>query len=160
MSNGLSSCNVLLPSKEDATSSILKFYELWKTDDSDFVLNPFSSIIKGFFLGWVKTCDYSAYACARILGINPVGDVYMCSRSTHIPETKLGNLNNTPLEELIGNPVHQKIVDRYFSLKDGDCRECNWLSVCSGGCPVEAYSFAGDFNKKTYYCETRPRSCY
>jgi len=153
--SGLAEAATLLPSVDDAAKSMLKFYDMWRTDTSDIILNPFSSIVRGFITGWVKTCDYSAYSCARILGVNPVGDVFLCSRSTHFPETKLGNINETTLEELIGNQVHQKVLDRYFALKEGDCKGCEWLSVCSGGCPIEAQSFAGDFNKKTYYCEAR-----
>ncbi len=145
----------LLPSVEDAKNSFLKFYNLWKNDDSNFNLNPFASVVRGFFTGWVKTCDYSAYSCVRLLAVDPDGGVFLCSRSTHLPETRLGSIIDTPLEEMIGNNVHQKIINRYFALKEGDCKDCNWLSVCSGGCPIEAYSFGGDFNKKTYYCEAK-----
>ncbi|VVB81650.1 Coenzyme PQQ synthesis protein E [uncultured archaeon] len=152
---GLLAKDELLPSVENATSSFLEFYRLWKSDDSDFNLNPFSSIVRGFFTGWVKTCDYSAYSCTRLLGVDPDGGVFLCSRSTHMPETKLGNINEISLKEMIGNRVHQKIMDRYFDLKEGDCGGCNWFSICSGGCPIEAKSLSGDFNQKTYYCETK-----
>jgi len=151
----LSGLDSLLPSKNEAEQSIKRFYELWKQDETEFILNPFSSIIRGLALGWVKTCDFSAYACYRIVGSNPEGEIYLCSRATHLPELKIGDIKTQSLYEIIGNQAHQVILDRYKSLKEGQCKGCDILPYCSGGCPIEAYSFKRDIFEKTYYCEPR-----
>ncbi len=145
----------LLPSEEEAEQSIKKFYTLWKEDDSGFILNPFTSIIRGLFLGWVKTCDFSAYACYRIIGSNPEGEIYLCSRATHLPELKIGDIKRQSLDDIIGNEGHQVILDRYNSLKEDKCKDCDILPYCSGGCPIEAYSYKNNIFEKTYYCEPR-----
>lgn len=152
---GLSKVDDLLPEKEETLNSILKFYELWKNDADSIILNPFNSIVRGFFTGWPKTCEYSAYSCYRLLGSDPVGNIFLCSRSTHLPETKLGNIHENSLEEMIGSDIHNQILDRYFILKEGQCKDCDWFNMCSGGCPIEAISYQGDIMNKTYYCEVK-----
>jgi uncharacterized protein len=152
---GLSKVDELLPGKEETLQSMIKFYELWKKDESGFILNPFTSMIRGFYTGWVKTCEYSAYSCYRLLGADPDGNIHLCSRSTHLPETKLGNINTDKLEDMIGSQRHQTILDRYLYLKEKDCSGCKWFSMCSGGCPVEAISYMGSPMNKTYYCEVK-----
>ncbi|MBT3690669.1 radical SAM protein [Candidatus Woesearchaeota archaeon] len=152
---GLENSEDLLPGKEESYLSMKKFYELWKNDESDFILNPFSSMVRGLFLGWVKTCDFSSYACYRILGANPVGELFLCSRSANIPETIIGNITETGLQEIVGSERHQIILDRFVNLEKGECDGCDYLPYCSGGCPIEALSYSGNFMDKTYYCETR-----
>ena len=154
---GLDSADDLLPTKNEAYLSMKKFYEMWRDDESDFILNPFSSMVRGLFLGWIKTCDFSSYACYRILGANPVGEIFLCSRSTHLPETIIGDIRKQDLQEIIGSEGHQRILDRFVNLENGECKDCDYFPYCSGGCPIEAYSYSGDFMSKTYYCETRKK---
>jgi len=153
--HGLGMKDELLPSKEETQGSMRKFYELWKGDKDNFVLDPFDGLVQGFFLGWPKTCEYSAYSCYRIISSDPRGMIYMCPRSTHIEETKLGNIHENSIKDIVGSVAHNLVLDRYFNLKEGDCKGCEWISMCSGGCPVESISNHGDIMKKTYYCQVK-----
>ena len=137
---------------------LIRFYELWRNDsDLKFQLNPFAGIVKSFFTGRNNICEYSAISCYRILGIDSKGDVYVCSRSTHIPETFMGNINNQGLDELLESEPHKAILDRYLRLKESGCK---YFSICSGGCPIEALSYKGDFMENSYYCCETKRGLY
>lgn len=150
--NSLTRTDTLLPSKGQARDLLLKFYELWRGDKNSFQLNPFSEIVKSFFIGNNNICEYSVISCYRILGINVDGTIYPCLRSVHLPETSMGNINIDEIEKVLQSEVHEAILDRYFKLKD-EC--CKYLSLCGGGCPMELLQNGTAFNGRTYYCEAK-----
>lgn len=146
---GMNHINELLPSPEEAKQMMIKFYELWKNDDSELQLKPYTEIIKSFFTGLPLNCEYSAVSCYRILGVNVQGDLYICSRAFNIPHMKLGNINKHNLEDLINTKTHQQILERYLYLKDK--LKDPWFFLSSGGCPVEAYLYTGNIMNESYY---------
>lgn len=147
---GLHNSDFLLPTKEEAKEMMIRFYEMWRNDqDTRFQLNPFTEIVKSFFTGINNICEYSAVSCYRIVGVDAGGHVFTCSRSTHIPETFMGDINHQNIEEILNSDPHERILDRYLKLKENGCK---YFSICGGGCPVEAISYKKDFMDKTYYC--------
>jgi uncharacterized protein len=38
-------------------------------------------------------------------------------------------------------------------MTDESCADCDYLSVCHGGCPVRTYSITGEFFRKDPYCQ-------
>jgi uncharacterized protein len=38
-------------------------------------------------------------------------------------------------------------------IQQEDCLECDYLSICHGGCPVRAYTVHGDIFRKDPYCQ-------
>tara|TARA_Y100000310_G_scaffold342908_1_gene448190 strand:+ start:4903 stop:5994 length:1092 start_codon:yes stop_codon:yes gene_type:complete len=139
----------LLPSKEEAKKMLLGFYELWKNDDSSLELKPHKEIVRSFFTGFPINCEYSAVSCYRIFGADTSGDIYTCSRALHIPEMRLGNIQEG-LKNIIGLDRHQQVLKRYLELKQKTTDQ--WFFLSSGGCLIEAYSHTGDFMNSTYYC--------
>jgi uncharacterized protein len=114
LGQGLGKKDSLLPSKEEAKKLLIGFYKLWREDDSSFVLRPYKDIVLSFFTGSSLSCEYSAISCYRILASDTRGDLYNCSRATDISEMKLGNIREG-LNNLIGNEVHNKILERYLN---------------------------------------------
>jgi uncharacterized protein len=52
------------------------------------------------------------------------------------------------------SPARRKFVERPGKLvKDEDCLECRFLSICHGGCPVRTFTALGTMNSKDPYCE-------
>jgi uncharacterized protein len=137
-----------LPSKEEAKSMLLKFYDLWLNDQSRLELRPHREITRSFFTGLSLNCEYSAVSCYRIFGSDSQGDIYTCSRATHLPEMKLGNISEG-LNSFIGGDIHSKPLVRYLSLKEKNMDP--WVQLSSGGCPIEALSHKGDYSSPTYY---------
>ena len=146
---GLLQKDRLLPSKEEASSLMTSFYTLWRDDDSLFLLYPYKNMARSFFTGMSRACEFSAISCFQIVGADTEGNIYTCSRSAHIPETRLGNIHKESIEEILENGARGRILDRYLHLKSEGCK---WFTLCCGGCPVEALSHTGNFMNKTYYC--------
>lgn len=148
---GLTRKDDLLPSKEEALQMFSRFYHLWRDDSSGFVLEPFQDMAQALATGMPKTCEFSAIRCYQIVGSNTEGDIFTCSRSTHDPKTRLGNIFENPLEEILKSHPRTAILQRHLKLR-GEKKDCKYFEICSGGCPVEASSHTKDMKNSTYYC--------
>jgi uncharacterized protein len=54
---------------------------------------------------------------------------------------------------LHNSPARQQFNERPIQLIQRDCLDCNYLSLCHGGCPVRTYSVYGSLFEKDPYCE-------
>ena len=63
--------------------------------------------------------------------INPAGDFRICNQSNII----YGNVLKEPIEKI----WNKKKLDEFRGLKwiNGPCRDCSFLSICTGGCKVD-----------------------
>lgn len=71
----------------------------------------------------------------------PNGDIcpcegYLCNR-----KYILGDINNTPFDELKKSPILKKWSERY-PLNMKECIYCPALGICGGGCPFNAETFS------------------
>jgi sulfatase maturation enzyme AslB (radical SAM superfamily) len=51
----------------------------------------------------------------------------------------------------MSSPVQIQASQRALCLPE-KCHSCNYLSICGGGCRLEAYSFYGDIYRETSLC--------
>jgi radical SAM protein with 4Fe4S-binding SPASM domain len=73
---------------------------------------------------------------------------------TSYPEYFFGNIfESDNLTDLLKHsPARQKFLDRPSVNIQQDCLECDYLSICHGGCPVRTYTFSGTLFEKDPYC--------
>jgi radical SAM protein with 4Fe4S-binding SPASM domain len=120
--NGLSE-NELLPMlnrlRQLAEQEEMKF--IWYTPTQYCRLNPVE-----FDLG-VKQCTAGKYN----LAIEPDGTVIPC-QSFFRP---LGNILNDPFEKIYNHDFLVSLRRRDWAMDK--CRECEWLSTCGCGCPLQ-----------------------
>ena len=76
-------------------------------------------------------CDWG-YGTAS-LDMN--GNITRCAVAEHTGENLLGNIFETPLSEIWDNSP-TLIRFRSKEYLSGECKECNLLSKCGGGCPL------------------------
>lgn len=90
--------------------------------------------------GSLKETQGSAFACGggrSKISVFPDGTVTPCD---HLPEYRLGNITDTPLQEILtGERMNEftGFLNRRRS-EFAECADCTYLRFCSGGCPVEA----------------------
>ena len=66
------------------------------------------------------------------------GDLFSCDHFVH-PNFYLGNIMETPLEQLVASPFQRKFgLDKWNKLPQC-CRECSVLFACNGGCPKDRF---------------------
>ena len=62
------------------------------------------------------------------------GDLYACDHFV-FPEYRLGNILETPLEELMRSPRQTAFGDAKLRALPAQCRRCRYLFACNGECP-------------------------
>jgi radical SAM protein with 4Fe4S-binding SPASM domain len=135
-------------------------FDLWmgKGMSEGVSISPFDQVIKYFRTGENSLSCCGSENCASIfIGIGPKGDVGQCECFvSSYPEYIFGNILTCPdMSDIMNSPVRKPFLERPLRLmEDEDCAECEYLTVCHGGCPVRAYSTTGNLFTKDPYCES------
>ncbi len=87
-----------------------------------------------------QICVFSP-TCGSAFALEANGDMYTCDHYV-FPEYKLGNIHQISIKEVNqGNENRDFGLDKKQSLSS-DCRSCEHLPVCNGGCPKHRFSFS------------------
>ena len=68
-----------------------------------------------------------------LISIDPLGNVYPC-QSLHYKKYKMGNLNNTTIDDIINSKVYHNIFLNYSVDNISVCKDCNVRYICGAGC--------------------------
>jgi len=74
--------------------------------------------------------------CGDVPVIEHNGDFYCCDHFV-TPEYRLGNIRGTALAALLEHPAQQSFGRNKRDKLPQDCRECDVLAMCHGGCPKD-----------------------
>jgi uncharacterized protein len=74
--------------------------------------------------------------CGTAMAMEHNGDLYACDHFVEQPHY-LGNIQETPLASLAGDPRQVKFGQNKKSTLPRTCRECPVRFVCNGGCPKD-----------------------
>lgn len=89
--------------------------------------------------------------CGIYLVIEHNGDVFACDFFVK-PEWKLGNIHDGNLIEML-NSDKMNEFGRIKSSTPQNCKECEWLKYCFGGCPKDRNNDLRD-NGQNHFCES------
>ena len=81
--------------------------------------------------------------CGTALVLEHNGDLYACDHFVE-PRCKLGNIQVTPLIELVGSDQQRQFGQAKRDALPSYCRECEVRFVCNGGCPKNRVLCAPD----------------
>ncbi|HRY15207.1 MAG: radical SAM protein [Candidatus Competibacteraceae bacterium] len=101
-------------------------------------------------------CIWGDNCANALVSIDARGYVAQCDCwVTSYPEYHYGNIfTSDNFGELLRNsPARQQFNERPIQLIQRDCLDCNYLSLCHGGCPVRTYTVHGSLFEKDPYCE-------
>jgi uncharacterized protein len=79
---------------------------------------------------------WMAPVCGRVLIVERDGGVYACDHYVK-PEYRLGDIAESGLASLVDSPGQLRFGAGKRDALPGQCRECQWLSLCNGGCPKD-----------------------
>jgi radical SAM protein with 4Fe4S-binding SPASM domain len=121
-------------------------------------MDPMAELVKQFMDGSsCLPCIWQSNCADEFISIDARGFVAQCDCwVTSYPEYFFGNIFK---EENLGRMLResrarQDFVKRPVAVIPQDCIECDYLSLCHGGCPVRTYSFRGTMFEKDPYCHT------
>lgn len=132
--------------------SWLNFYE----DLSCFVFDSYDELLKyGIRDGRVDELlklyadDCFRYESCGAIGLNqvavsPNGDVFICHGDNRNPKMKCGNIQNIKTYKEVFNSRNAQNYCGVMTVDRKECRECEALFVCGGGCPSHSESLFED----------------
>ena len=86
---------------------------------------------------------WMAPTCGRVLIVEQDGDVYSCDHFV-TPEYHIGNIETSHLRELVDLPAQRVFGENKRDSLPAQCRSCEWLPVCYGGCPKDRFVITED----------------
>jgi len=96
------------------------------------------------------TCQMAGN-CAGHLVVEHDGSLYPCDFMVR-PEWRLGNLNDDPIAAILQGEKLREYMSWAVHLP-ADCRTCEFLPFCRGGCPHQRSMFGGDPTRPDYFCK-------
>ena len=120
-------------------------------------LGPFDELLEKFSgRGGCLPCIWRQNCTDEFVSIDARGNVAQCDCwVTSYPEYSFGNiLGPESFTELLAKSAARKRFEARPEalMHDATCLECEYLSVCHGGCPVRTLSITGEFFVKDPYC--------
>ena len=100
-------------------------------------------------------CIWQSNCADEFIAIDARGFVAQCDCwVTSYPEYFFGNIFEAEsLTQLLAqSPARKEFLDRPAAIIDQGCIQCDYLSMCHGGCPVRTYTFKKTLAAKDPYC--------
>jgi uncharacterized protein len=148
------------PLEDDLLSDFYSdLFDLWMSRGrpEGISISPFEELIHYFRTGQNGLCCSFKENCANMfMGIGPKGDVGQCEGFlAGYPECLFGNILSEDMADIVDSPFRRQLMERPMRIiEQEDCSECEYLSLCHGGCPVHAYGTTGSLFTKAPNCQS------
>ncbi len=150
----------LLPDMDEYARFCVGLIDVWLKEGypRGIGISPYDGILHYFRTGGLSMllCGMQADCSRNFFAVDPYGNVSQCDCwVTSYPEFHFGNVfRDHSLQEILDSPVRARFSSRPIEIiENEDCIECDYLSICHGGCAIRAYSATGRFTSKDSYCE-------
>ncbi|AHA67999.1 Arylsulfatase regulator (Fe-S oxidoreductase) [Shigella dysenteriae 1617] len=90
------------------------------------------------FVGAPGAVCHHQPTCGRSVIVEHNGDVYACDHYVY-PQYRLGNMHQQTIAEMVDSPQQQAFGEDKFKQLPAQCRSCNVLKACWGGCPKHRF---------------------
>ena len=101
---------------------------------------------------FMEVCSFIPDCSMTTVAINPAGDFYRCLHYCMDDKNKIGNILHDPLSLAVGN---MDFSERWSTMKETVCAECDIQDFCCGGCPYVAESQNGTIISKADTCRSQ-----
>lgn len=133
---------------------LCRLFDTWRHGDVGSVfIQLFDSTLARWVGAQPGVCTM-APTCGHAGVIDYNGDVYVCDHFV-FPQFKLGNILQTPLVELVANPLLSEFGNAKRDSLPQKCLQCEFLNICNGECPKNRFVATNDGpdKKLNYLCE-------
>jgi uncharacterized protein len=121
---------------------LVDVYEEWLRGDVGTVfVQLFDVTLEGYF-GQYSLCVH-APTCGTALALEHNGDLYSCDHYVE-PDHLLGNIHETHLLDLVASTQQQAFGQAKRDTLTAQCRSCEVLALCNGGCPKDRFVASRD----------------
>lgn len=122
------------PKAEDYGTFLCRIFDEWIQRDADRIMVQIFDEAARPALGLDHSLCIYRETCGQIPVLEHNGDLYSCDHFV-TPAYRLGNINQTPLVQLLESPAQHAFGDAKRDTLPRYCRECEVLAQCHGECP-------------------------
>lgn len=126
-------------------------YSCWKEQDVGKVSVRYIDDLLHYFLYRRSPICCNSSKCANAFVLEWNGDLFACDHFV-FKEWLIGNITREPLEQLLTSPVLEKFARLKTDLPE-ECRKCNYLQYCHGGCPKHHVPIGTNPARVNYFCQ-------
>lgn len=94
-------------------------------------------LCKGVFVRHGVVCTF-VDCMGDTFAIGPDGSIYPCYRFVGMPDYVMGNVRDHPTQEDLMDSKPGKLMMKYKAYVDKNCKACDHIRYCRGGCPYNA----------------------
>ncbi len=135
---------------------MLKLFEIWLEEDNpEYDIRRFREYIQASIGGYQELCVFQ-HVCGSYIAVELDGYVFICGRFAGTDASRIGNIRETPLSELLESERFKAITAEMNSDKE-QCKDCKWEPHCKGGCTYYRFFNTGSFSGNNYFCEAHRR---
>ncbi|UCG57892.1 MAG: anaerobic sulfatase maturase [Phycisphaerales bacterium] len=130
---------------------LCRLFDRWYDYGPDKVnIREFDSVTTYYVMGNHTICTY-ARQCAGFVVVEHTGEAFCCEFFV-APKWRLGNILDTPLDELAASSLKRAFAREKEQLC-GKCLVCTHLDICRGGCMKDRVRLdAGQGSRESYFC--------
>ena len=121
---------------------MIDVFEEWVRNDVASVFVQLFDVTLEAYFGRHLLCIH-APTCGTAPVIEYNGDLYSCDHYVE-PNYKLGNIHEKHMLEMVASPEQRKFGQDKWDTLTAQCKRCEVLSLCNGGCPKERFSLSKD----------------
>lgn len=118
------------------------FDEWVRHDVGSTFVQLFDSTLHTWMEGHATMCVF-AQTCGRQLAMEHDGTVYACDHYVY-PKYRIGRLGEQSLAQMLESPAQLAFGDAKRAALPAQCRKCDVLAACRGGCPKHRFLQAAD----------------
>lgn len=128
------------------------FDEWVKKDVGRVFVQTFDNSISSWCGEPAGICIFSQ-TCGHAFALESNGDLYNCDHFVY-PEHKLGNIHHTSIFEMNNSEQAIEFGQNKKKLLTPDCKSCEFLFACNGGCPKHRFNVSpSGFPQHNYFCQ-------
>ena len=131
---------------------LVDVYEEWLRGDVGTVFVQLFDVTLQAYFGQYSLCIH-APTCGAALALEHNGDLYSCDHFVE-PNYLLGNIHTTRMLDLVASPQQQAFGQHKKESLTAQCRSCEVLRLCNGGCPKDRFIDSRDEEPgQNYLCD-------
>ena len=124
-------------SPEDYGELLVYLLEEYLDKMDEVEIMNIDNLAKSVFRRRGTVCTY-VDCMGDTFAIGPDGNIYPCYRFVGMPDYVMGNVYDSPTLDDLSQSKPWKLLDEFKDFVDKDCKRCNYIKFCRGGCPYNA----------------------
>lgn len=143
-------------SSEEYASFCKTLFDIWINDKEGAPsISYFENIINSLAIldsPWMGLCYYIPSCATTTIAIDQFGMLYRCLHYCLDEKNSFGSISDTTLDSIAFGKSEYN--DRWEYLSTHDCKECDIIGHCYGGCPYAAELENGTMRSRPQACES------